>query len=105
MKKNLKALAVLVAAFIFTSCATFTGTSTSVWSDGLWIIPWLTGIGSLVFLGFAYRSSKSGSVISGPNGEEQSDENVPIYKIGTFWYGITCLIATLLIIWNVVSNK
>lgn len=104
MKKILNTMSFLLT-FMLTSCVNFAGTETSVWSGGLWMIPLITSIGSAIFFYFAYKSSTSGSVIQTTQGEEKSDKNVPIYKIGTFWYGVTCLMATLLIILNVISNR
>ena len=108
MKKRFNILlAISVLAILFlTGCVNFAGTDTSVWSGGTWLVPVLTFGATIAFGYSAYKSSKSGSTIYVQGqGETESDENVPLYKIGTFWYAVVSLVATLIIIYNVVSNK
>lgn len=80
-------------------------TGTSVWGGGLWILPWLTGLGSLVFLGLAYRSSKSNSTKQTKNGTIDNTGNVPITQLGLFWFGAALALATIIILIVVNSSK
>lgn len=108
MKKRFNILlAISVLAILFlTGCVNFSGTDTSVWSGGMWIALLLTIGGTLGFGYSAYKSSKSGSTIYVEGqGETESNENVPLYKIGTFWYAVVSFIATLILIYNAVSNR
>jgi hypothetical protein len=119
MKKTLNVILTVMAAFaivFLASCTDFTDTpGKSVWSEGLWILPWLTGIGSAIFFYQAYKGSKSGSIVKVPDPErpnvpgatidQESDQNVPIYKFGQFYFGVVLLIVTVFIIWNTISNR
>jgi len=107
--KNLKTIfAFLIACtFMLVGCADFADTpGKSVWSEGMWIIPWLTGVGSVIFFYQAYRGSKSGSnIIKEGRVTDEEGGNVPIYKFGFFWFGVALAVATGLIILNVISEK
>lgn len=97
----------LLAAIVFLpGCADFKDTpGKSVWSEGLWILPWLTGLGALAFFIIAYLASKSGSTKQTERGITSSDKNVPIYKVGKFWLGVALAVATLAIIISVINNR
>lgn len=56
-----KVIAFILSAICLTSCANFHGTDTSIWADGVWMIPWSTGILSVFSWVQLYRSWKSGS--------------------------------------------
>ena len=86
------------------SCGKFSD-GTSVWQDGLIIIPLLTGLGSLIFFYIAWLKSKSGSEQQTPTGYKYSDKNVPLYKIGQFWYSVALAVATIVIIIMVNADK
>lgn len=118
MRKSIKTLYASLCgmALFLTGCADFKDTpGKSVWSEGLWALPWLTGIASAVFFFIAYKGSKSGSYVKVPDPdrpgvpgafiEVPDDKNVPIYEFGQFWFGVGLFIATVFIIWNVISNK
>lgn len=110
MKKFNKNISMLLAAtlFLFTGCTDFADTpGKSVWSEGLWLLPWITGLGSAFFFYIAYKSSKSGSNRIDASGKITNEEagNVPIYEIGQFWFGVGLAIATIFIIWNTISNR
>lgn len=77
---------------------------TSVWSDGLFIVPLLPIVGSLYFFITAYQSSKSGSTINQRFGGGESG-NVPIYKLARFWFGMALLVAAAGIIFWVNAEK
>lgn len=58
--KNLKTIFAFLTACVFmlTSCTDFADTpGKSVWSEGLWILPWLTAIGAGIFGYQAYKGS------------------------------------------------
>ena len=75
---------------------------------GLWIIPLLTLIGSLIFFYQSYKASKSVSVRH-PNSAGKpafvSDENVPIYKVGVFKFAVALLVATIVIFFMMYSDR
>ncbi|MBN8668778.1 MAG: hypothetical protein J0M30_14870 [Chitinophagales bacterium] len=91
-------------SMMFTGCGKFSD-GTSVWSEGLWIIPTLTFIGGLIFLYFGYRASRSGSEryekVNGVDKLVSSDENVPLHKTGQFVFAVILFLATIgIIIWQ-----
>lgn len=95
--KKLTFLTLLCAVFL-TGCADFKDTpGKSVWSEGLWLIPWLTGLGAIAFFAISYFASKSGSTAG--------SKSVPIYKIGKFWLGVALTVATIVIVVSVISGK
>lgn len=64
-------------------------------SEGLWIIPLVTLLGALIFFIQSYRSSKSNSMIHNPHGPTiDNTGNVPMYKMGRFWFGVALTVAT-----------
>ena len=98
--------------FVFSICLSLVGCADfadtpgkSVWSEGLWILPWVTGLGSLYFFYTAYVASKSNSTIRNEKGVFDNTGNVAIYKIGRFWFGVALAIATIVIIIAVVGSK
>ena len=99
----MRVLLFLLAAIIFTSCATFADDPTkSVWSEGLWILPWLTGLGSAFFFYQSYRAVKSGSI---KGWKQNADEKFKFYKSGKFWFGIILLAATIVIVLAVIGDR
>jgi hypothetical protein len=58
-------------------------------------------IGALIFGYKAYKASKSGSIVytkdqyGGSKDAITSDKNVPIYKIGYFWFSVILVAATI----------
>lgn len=99
----------LFAPLLLASCGKFSD-GTSIWQGGLWAIPTITTIGTIVFLFLAYKASQSGSKIQtkderGVAVTKYSDENVPIYKTGYFIFFIGFLIATIAIIITVNAEK
>lgn len=75
-------------------------------SGGLWVFPFITAIVFLWELSKAIRASKSGSVTGGGNGQktEYSDQNVPIYKTGRFYWSLCWLVATIILLWWLISD-
>ena len=97
-----------IALFALTGCTDFADTpGKSVWSEGLWILPWITGLGAAFFGWKTYKSATSGSYeINQVTGVRTDfDENVPFYKIGWFYFSVGLVIATVFIILNVISNR
>jgi hypothetical protein len=97
-----------IAMFVLTGCTDFADTpGKSVWSEGTWILPWVTGIGSAIFGYITYKAATSGSYSIDPvtGVRTDFDENVPFYKIGQFYFSVGLFIATVFIIWNTISNR
>lgn len=114
--KNLKTIFAFIIActFMLVGCTDFADTpGKSVWSEGVWILPWLTGLGSAWFGYVTYRAATSGSIVKVPDPERgpgatkevESDKNVPFWEIGQFYFSVGLFIATVFIIWNVLSNR
>lgn len=98
-KKGGSSTAVLLIFLLpLQSCGKFSD-GTSVWAEWTWLVPVIPGIGSLIFLIIAGLKSKSGSDQQTPSGYHSYREDVPIYKIGQFWFAVALLIATIAIIW------
>lgn len=95
----------ILCLFLF-SCGHYAD-GTSVWSGGLFIIPIITSIGSAIFFYQAYKSYKSNSTITNPIGGAVTDNtgNVPIYKLGKFWFGVALALATIVVVIMVNGDK
>jgi len=108
MKQIISFIAVFAVSLIAMSCGKFSD-GTSVWQAGLWIIPWVTGLGALWTLYRAYRASRSGSWRWVKKDKvwfkEESDINVPIYKVPQFVWFVILAVATIVIIIMVNSDK
>ena len=111
MKNIDKLLGVILAvAFLsvgFASCTDFADTpGKSVWSEGLWIIPTVTALGAAWFWYVSIKAHQSGSykIIEGRLTKEDGGK-MPIWEIGQFWFAVGLTIATIFVIWNVVSNR
>lgn len=73
---------------------------------GLWIIPLLTLGGAAVFGYLGYKSSKSGSTVQNRDGSiTESKENVPFYKTGFGVFSILLVIATIVILIMMYSDR
>lgn len=71
----------------------------SGWDGGLWIIPTLTGLASLWFCYLSVKASKSNSTQQMPDGSIKNNTgNVPVYKMGKFYFFLIFLLATAAII-------
>jgi heme/copper-type cytochrome/quinol oxidase subunit 2 len=103
--KQLFILIIAITWFGLLSCAHFHDTNTSVWSGGLWILPWLTGIGAIVCYVLAYFSSKSNSTTQTKHGTIDNTGNVPITKLGLFWFGVALTVATIIIVYVVNHGR
>lgn len=77
---------------------------------GLWIIPLLTFAGSIIFLYQSYKASKSNSTTQVKAGDgsyytKDNTGNVPIYKIGRFYFAVALFVATVVILLAMYSDK
>lgn len=96
-KKGGSSAAVILLMFVLQSCGHFPD-GASVWSEGTWLVPLFPFVGAVIFGVIAWRKSKSGSEQQTVHGIKSYKENVPIYKIGQFWFSVILLIATVVII-------
>lgn len=97
----------LMACICLTGCVDFKDTpGKSVWSEGMWIIPWLTGLGSLTFFIISFIASRSGwTKQDKEKGITSGNEKIPIYKVGKFWFGVILAVATVVIIIAQISAR
>lgn len=97
--KNLKLLLATLVAFALTSCSKYAD-GTSVHQKGAWIIPVVGILAAIGFLGYAYKQSKSGSVVGGSSSNPKVKDgggNIPIYKTGLpFIIGVAAILLTIL---------
>jgi len=100
----MKQLFVLFSLVSLASCSTFAD-GTSVWGGGLFIIPWLTGLGSLFFFYKAYAASQSNSTTTTKDGRVDNTGNVPIYQIGWFWFGVVLAVVTIAVVIGVNGSR
>lgn len=101
-------LLILMTGFL-ASCSKYSD-GTSVWADGVWIIFWLPFLASFAFLYFAWKAHKSNSTIQHPTGGnnpnlpgggswiEDNTGNVPLHKIGQFWFFVILQVASWAIV-------
>lgn len=99
-------ISLLLTSLFLTSCGHFADGS-SVWQGGLFIVPLLTFLGAVWFGYKAYKAHNSGSWIIGPDGETTNKDggNVPYTKIGWTWFSAALLVATIVIVIMVNSDK
>lgn len=87
---------VFVTLIFLTGCADFKDTpGKSVWSEGLWIIPVITTLGALASLykfGAAYLKFKD-------------YEGKKKLNYGWLYFSVALIVATIVIIWKVVSER
>lgn len=92
-------------ALILAGCGKFRDGS-SVWQEGLWILPWLTALACLFFGYKTYIDWQSGWQRDELNaGHTEGEEKLPLYKIPYLYFTIGFLIATIAIIWMVNAEK
>lgn len=102
MKRDSKSILIFLLALILISvgCTNFSDVpGKSVWSEGLWMIPWITALGSLWFFYSAYKQGKEKAIQFGQT------ENVPAYQFGQFYFGVGLFLTTIIIIWMTINNK
>jgi len=95
-----KVILFALTAMFLTSCGKFPD-GMSVWADGVFIFPWLTGLAAAFFGWKGYKAHHSSSWIIGPNGERTTRDGgkIPLLKIGWTKFSIALALATLAIIW------
>lgn len=89
---------------ILAGCGKFRDGS-SVWQDGLWILPWIAGLACLFFGYKTYIDWQSGWQQDNLAGHTEGKEKLPITKIPYFWFTLGFLVATIVIIWVVNAEK
>lgn len=98
-----KTILFALMAILLTSCGRFSD-GTSIWAEGLWIIPTLLFLGAAAFLITGYLSSKSGSNPYDASGKLRKDietGNVPLVKLWQFKFAVVLIIAAIgVIIWQ-----
>lgn len=99
----MKQLLFILTVIMLTGCGHHRD-GTSVWSDGLFIVPLLPIVGSIYFFVTAFQSSKSGSTINPVFGGGEGG-NIPVYKLARFWFGVALLVAAAGIIFWVNMEK
>lgn len=100
-----KLFAFILTATALTGCAKFPD-GTSVWAEGLWIIPVLLLTGIVIFGYKAYASSKSNSTQNSRDGGfKDNTGNVPVTKSGYFYFAIACVLALIVVVIVVNSSK
>lgn len=106
----MKYLLLFILSIAFISCGKFSD-GTSVWQEGLWIAPLLTGLGAAWFGVLTYLSWRKGGTEGYIYDEKglprwtQDDKRFPIYKASHFWFFAGLLLATIAIIWWVNAEK
>lgn len=94
-----------LSALFLTGCGRHRD-GTSVWAEGLWVLPAVLSIASLWFFFVAWRASRSGSSKQIPGrGTVYSDENVKIWKVWAFWFGVAFAAATVVMFIVVNGEK
>jgi hypothetical protein len=92
----------LCCMFMLSGCANFYGSTQSIWSEGLWILPVISSLAALWFLYVSYKASRSGSTGYDYQKHATTNDNVniPIYKVAQFKYFLILTLATIgIIIW------
>lgn len=105
--KNLILFAII--AFTLTSCGHFPDGG-SVWQQGLWLLPIITSLGALIFLYRGWQVHQSGTKIQKPKGagggfEYDPNNKTPLLQIGFILFGLALIVATIVIIIMVNSDK
>ena len=103
--KKLKNLIAILTLSVLAGCSKFSD-GTSVFQGGLWLVPTLTALGAAIFGYQAYKGSKSGSnLIEAGATTPKEGGNVPIWKFGQFWFSVTLIVATLIILVAINGDK
>lgn len=101
----MKYLLFILTIILFTSCGHFhDDKKVSVWAEGLFLVPWILGVGAAACLIVAIVKSKSGSTKQTTSGIEQSTINVPFYKTGQFKWAVGLVIALIAVLLFVNSG-
>ncbi len=102
----MKLLLFALTAMFLTSCGKFSD-GTSVWAEGLWVIPLITFLATVFFGYKAWAAHNSSSWIIGPGGERTTRDGgkIPLLKIGWTKWTIGLALATIAIIWYQNTQK
>lgn len=102
--KIIKLFLFAVICLAVAGCGKFRDGS-SVWQDGLWILPWIAGLLCL-FCGYnTYIDWQSGWQQDDLAGHTEGKKKLPLYKIPYFWFTVILFVATIVIIWVVNAEK
>ena len=97
----MKKLLYLIPIFL-SSCVNFHGTDKSVWSGGMWVIPVVIGLGTIIFSFLAYKQSVGGTIEYKKNGFVwdlvETNEKIPIYKVPYFYFAIGTIVINFMVI-------
>lgn len=101
MNKIISFLLVFCLSFVMIACGKFAD-GTSVWQDGMWLIPtilFLAAVYSFYRANKAYNSGGSWNWLG--NKKVYSDKPANIWTIGAFWFGIIFTLVFIgVIIWQ-----
>ena len=92
-------LLLLSALLFLTGCTDFKDTpGKSVWSEGLWLLPWVTGLGA------AACAYKFGSAYKKYSDYKKAGNKA---RLGYGWaiFAGALVIATIVIIWKVITER
>lgn len=100
MKREISGWSLLICLFLtslfLASCTDFADTpGKSVWSEGLWILPWATGLGSLACL---YKFGAAYLLFKEYKGKKK-------LSYGWLIFAGALIIATIGIIWKVIAER
>ena len=102
--RNMKSIIFLLIASVtmLTGCGKFHGTNQSIWSEGMWIIPWGLGLAAAFSLYRAWVASKQPSERQLPGGGyKYYREGIPFWKTTPFKFFIGFILALIgVIIWQ-----
>lgn len=102
--KTINFLFAIAACVLLSSCGHHRD-GTSVWAEGLGIIPAILFAGSSIFFVQAYLASRSNSTQQTASGIKDNTGNVPIYQLGKFWFGVALFVAAHVVIIVVNSER
>lgn len=109
----MKRLLFLLPILFLVSCAHYPD-GTSVWGEGLWLIPLIIAIGFFLSAYRAWKAYNSGTVVgggypygptrdvTGPKGEKIKP---PMYKNGWLWFSIILFVAFWVVVYVVNNGK
>lgn len=97
-----KVILFALSAILLMGCGKFSD-GQSIWAEGLWVLPLLTGLGAIWFWYVTLKAQKSGSNIIDVSGKitDREGGKMPLYQIGQFWFAVGLTIATIgIVVWQ-----
>lgn len=89
-----------VVTLLLTGCADFADTpGKSVWSGGLWLVPWVLALAFIFFAYRTYQAWKSGTKV------KQTDKKPTLTSIGYFWFAVIILVFLIAVIIDTIGNR